>query len=101
MLQKWNKRSIILSEVAKPKQGRRYKMTQFKVGKVYTTRFIGDSNIVLNYRVIHRSASTVIIEDVKTEEVKKCRIIKKLSEYRDAESVYPMGQYSMAPILSA
>lgn len=76
-------------------------MTQFKVGKVYTTRFIGDSNIILSYRVIHRTASTVIIEDTETEEVKKCRIIKKLSEYRGAESIYPMGQYSMAPILSA
>ena len=76
-------------------------MTRFMVGKVYTTRFIGDSNIVLSYKVIHRTASTVIIEDTRTEEVKKCRIIKKLSEYRGAESIYPMGQYSMAPIISA
>ena len=76
-------------------------MTQFRVGKIYTARFIGDSNIILSYRVIHRTASTVIIEDTMTEEVKKCRIIKKLSEYRGTESIYPMGQYSMAPILSA
>lgn len=76
-------------------------MTQFTVGKVYTTRFIGDSDLILSYKVIHRTASTVIIEDTKTEEVKKCRIIKKLSEYRGTESIYPMGQYSMAPILSA
>lgn len=76
-------------------------MTQFTVGKVYTTRFIGDSNLILSYKVIHRTASTVIIEDTMTEEVKKCRIIKKLSEYRGTESIYPLGQYSMAPILSA
>lgn len=76
-------------------------MTRFTVGKVYTTRFIGDSNIVLSYKVIHRTTSTVIIEDTRTEEVKRCRIIKKLSEYRGAESIYPMGQYSMAPIISA
>ena len=76
-------------------------MTQFTVGKEYTTRFIGDSDLILSYKVIHRTASTVIIEDTMTEEVKKCRIIKKLSEYRGTESIYPMGQYSMAPILSA
>ena len=76
-------------------------MNTFTVGKVYTTRFIGDSNIILNFKIIHRTASTVIIEDMKTGEAKKCRIIKKLSEYRGAESIYPMGQYSMAPILSA
>ena len=76
-------------------------MTKFTVGKVYTTRFIGNSDIILSYKVIHRTASTIIIEDTRTEEVKKCRIIKKLSEYRGSESVYPMGQYSMAPILSA
>ena len=35
------------------------------------------------------------------EPVIKCRIISDLSEYRGAESVYPLGKYSMCPILSA
>jgi hypothetical protein len=34
-------------------------------------------------------------------EVKKCRIIKGLSEMNGTESVYPLGQYSFAPILKA
>lgn len=74
-------------------------MKQFEVGNKYSMRSICDHNCVWTYEVVERTAQTITITDGK--EVKKCRISKKISEYRGAESVYPLGQYSMCPILSA
>lgn len=74
-------------------------MKQFEVGNKYSMRSICDHNCVWTYEVVERTAQTITISDGK--KVKKCRISKKISEYRGAESVYPLGQYSMCPILSA
>jgi hypothetical protein len=49
--------------------------------------------------VTERTAQTITVTDGK--EVKKLRISKKYSQYRDAETVFPLGQYSMAPMLTA
>lgn len=74
-------------------------MSKFEIGKQYTMRSICDSDCTWTYTVINRTAQTVTVTDGKN--TLKLRVIKKLSEYRNAESVYPLGQYSMAPILSA
>lgn len=74
-------------------------MRKFEVGKNYSVHSICDHNCVWTYTVTARTASTITITDGK--EVKKCRISKKISEYRGAESIYPLGNYSMCPILSA
>lgn len=74
-------------------------MKKFEVGNKYSMRSACDHNCVWTYEVVERTAQTITIDDGK--EVKKCRINKRLSEYRNAESVYPLGQYSMCPILSA
>lgn len=74
-------------------------MRKFEVGKSYSVRSICDHDCVWTYTVTNRTAATITIADGK--EVKKCRINKKISEYRDSESVYPIGNYSMCPILSA
>lgn len=75
------------------------KMLKFEVGKTYSMKSICDQNCIWNYEVVARTASTIIITDGK--EVKKCRINKQYSEYRKAETVFPLGRYSMCPILSA
>ena len=71
-------------------------MKQFEVGKAYTTL----DNLGIKYKVLSRTAATVTLEDMNGN-IKRCRIISKASAFRNAESVYPMGNYSMAPILSA
>lgn len=74
-------------------------MKKFEVGKTYSVRSICNHDCIWTYKVIARTAATITITDGK--ETKKCRVNKKTSEYRNAESIFPLGQYSMAPILSA
>lgn len=76
-----------------------YDMKAFEVGKQYTHGFIGDSELFVTWTVVKRTAQTVTITDGR--ETKTCKIIKQVSEYRNAESVFPFGRYSMCPILSA
>ena len=74
-------------------------MTRFEVGKTYTHGWIGDADLFTSWKVVKRTASTITITDGK--DVKTCRINKKYTEYRNAETVFPFGQYSMCPVLSA
>jgi len=74
-------------------------MRTFEVGKEYTHGWIGDSALFTTWKVLKRTAQTITITDGR--ETKTCKIIKQVSEYRNAESVYPEGKYSMCPILSA
>lgn len=76
-----------------------YDMKAFEVGKQYTHGFIGDSELFVTWTVVKRTAQTVTITDGR--ETKTCKINAKVSEYRNAESVFPFGRYSMCPILSA
>ena len=75
-------------------------MKKFEIGKTYATSSICDTNCIFSYTVTARTACTITIVD-KYGEVKKCRINKKTTEYRNAEAIYPEGVYSMAPIISA
>lgn len=74
-------------------------MRKFEVGKQYSMRSICDSNCIWSYTVTARTAQTITVTD--GNKTLKLRVIKKTSEYRNAETVYPLGQYSMAPMLSA
>lgn len=74
-------------------------MKKFEIGKTYSMRSICDHDCVWTYTVTARTAKTITISD--GEKVQKCRIIKAASEYRSAETVYLLGQYSMAPALTA
>lgn len=74
-------------------------MRKFEVGKQYKMKSICDSNCIWSYTVLSRTAKTITITD--GDKTLKLRINQKTSEYRNAESFYPLGQYSMCPILSA
>lgn len=74
-------------------------MRKFEVGKKYSMFSICNHNCIWEYTVIARTAATITITDGK--EIKKCRINKKSTEYRNAETIYPLGLYSMAPSLTA
>lgn len=75
-------------------------MARFEVGKSYECRSICDHNCVWKYEVIGRTASMVTLKS-DMGEIKKCRIIKGLSEINNTESIYPLGKYSMCPVLHA
>ncbi len=76
-------------------------MLKFEVGNIYACRSACDHNCIWYFRVINRTKSTItILKDGEKNPVVK-RINKQVSETLDAESVYPLGNYSMAPILSA
>lgn len=75
-------------------------MTTFKVGNKYYMRSACDHNCVWEYTIIKRTASTITLQNEKGQ-VKTCRINKQLSEYRKSETVLPLGNYSMCPMLSA
>lgn len=74
-------------------------MKQFEIGKTYHMGSVCNHESVWTYTVTARTAQTVTLTDGK--ETLKLRISKKFSEYRGAETVFPLGQYSMAPMLSA
>ncbi len=74
-------------------------MKKFEVGKEYSMTSVCDHNCVWTYTVTARTAQTITISD--GERVQKCRINKNTSAYRNAETVYPLGQYSMCPSLAA
>lgn len=78
-------------------------MKEFKVNGLYSMRSICDSNCVWQFIVTARTACTVTLKSVEGKETKviKCRINKAASAYCQAETVYPLGQYSMAPALHA
>lgn len=74
-------------------------MKTFEIGKTYYMRSICDHDCVWSYTVIKRTASTITITDGKT--TKNCRINSQISGFLNAETVYPLGRYSMCPSLSA
>lgn len=78
-------------------------MKQFKVNGLYSMRSACNRECVWQYIVTARTACTITLKSMEgtASKVIKCRINKKASEYRGAETVYPLGVYSMAPALSA
>lgn len=71
----------------------------FETGKTYTMRSVCDHNCTWAYKVLKRTAKTITITDGKA--TKTCRINKGATEYSGVETIYPLGQYSMAPCLRA
>ncbi len=77
-------------------------MLKFEVGNLYACRSTYDHDCIWYFKIVKRTAQTVtILKEGPGEKPETKRIIKQVSEWRDAESVYPLGNYSMAPILSA
>ncbi len=74
-------------------------MRKFEVGKEYSMTSICDRECVWTYTVTTRTAQSITITDGKR--IQKCKINQKASEYHNAETIYPLGQYSMCPNLIA
>ncbi len=76
-------------------------MTQFEVGTTYSCRSICDYECVWSFTVIGRTGKTIVVMQEGKAEAKSLRINAKLSERNEAETVFPLGRYSMAPTLVA
>ena len=75
-------------------------MKKFEVGKNYSMRSACDWDCVWTYKVVARTAQTITIESEDGKTL-KCRINKYLMDIEGIEAVYPLGRYSMCPILRA
>ena len=81
---------------------------QFETGKVYQHNFVGDSDARVQWKVLARTASTMTIKQVGAGHKDSVTGLTQGEEKRvkinsdaQGEFVYPMGRYSMAPILRA
>lgn len=78
---------------------------EFEVGKTYQMRSACDYDCVWTYKVVARNIKTIYIQQIKSNgekcKVQYFRVIKSLTVYRKAESIRPLGKFSMAPVLSA
>lgn len=92
-------RIICRAGAADPQQ-KEESVKQFEVGKTYSCRSICDHNCVWAFTVVSRTASTVTLLDDEGEKITK-RINAKSSEREGREIVYPLGRYSMCPVLWA
>ena len=73
---------------------------QFQKGRKYYARSVCNFDCIWVFTVIDRTACTVTLKD-EDGRIKKCRIDKTSAIHFVAESVKPLGNYSMAPILTA
>lgn len=75
-------------------------MTKFEIGNIYIMHSPCCHDCTWSYEVVKRTASTVTLRSERGE-LKTCRINRQVSEWNHAETVHPLGRYSMAPSLSA
>ena len=73
-------------------------MIKFKVGCYYVMRSPCDHECIWVYKVISRTAKTITLYDGET--TSRFRISKESEEF-GREAVYPEGQYSLGPVLTA
>lgn len=71
-------------------------IAKFEVGKTYFCRSVCDYDCIWTFKIVSRTEKTI-----KTECGKTLRINAKLTAWDNAEALYPLGQYSMCPVLSA
>lgn len=72
-------------------------MEKFEAGKTYMMRSPCDHECVWTFTVLKRTAQTVTLED-DFGKIRKCRVTNFGTI---EESVFPLGRYSMAPVLRA
>lgn len=70
---------------------------KFQVGRTYWTTSACDHECVFSFKVVRRTAKTVWVEYHGRVTARRITI----DDYYQAESIMPMGTYSMAPVLTA
>ena len=72
-------------------------MATFKTGKTYEFRSVCDHNCVWTAEVLGRSAKTITIR-IDGRDTKTCKVHMADDGY---ERCFPLGRYSMAPVMAA
>lgn len=75
-------------------------LIKFETGARYSCNSIGDSNCWWHFEIVRRTAKSVWIREVGSTEAPKRRAVKPCWK-GDAETIEPMGSYSMSPSLNA
>jgi len=70
---------------------------KFKTGETYKTRMICDSDQIISFEIVKRTPKTVTIKDIFNRDL----IRKKIATIDGIETIFPLGKYSMAPVLKA
>jgi len=70
--------------------------TNFDAGRTYSMTSVCDSNCRWTFKVVRRTAKSVWLMDDSGEISRRV-----ISRYNGEEQVFPLGKYSMAPILGA
>lgn len=70
-------------------------MMKFEIGKTYEARSACDYDCIFSFEVVARTAKQITIK-VRGEEVKR-----GVSMYEGSEVCFPLGKYSMCPIIRA
>ena len=73
--------------------------TKFETGRRYSVNSIGDSNCWWHFEIVRRTAKSVWIREVGSDEIKRRAI--RIWHDGSAETVDPLGSYSMSPSLKA
>ena len=76
-------------------------MKRFEIGKTYSMRSPGMHDCIWSFTVVSRTPKTVTLRDNDSGEKKTCRINGPMTQYNGAETVLPLGHYSMCPVLDA
>jgi len=72
-------------------------LAAFQVGRTYSTPSVCDHECIFSITVESRTACFITTAAAKHQPSKRL----KVSEWDGAETVAPMGQYSMCPIINA
>ena len=70
---------------------------RFEVGQCYYTRAVGDHNLIYAYQVTKRTAKTVILQDEYGKNIGR----RKITIFGGRETVSPVGNSSMSPMVGA
>jgi len=71
-------------------------MKKFEVDKVYLMVSPCDTNAIWKYQVIKKTEKTVTLRSLIDDEITRKKIHKT-----DTELCFPLGRYSMCPVLKA
>lgn len=75
-------------------------MIQFETGKIYSCFSPCNFDCRWWYKVVSRTVKTITVVN-ELGETKRCGIAKRESEINGCECAFPLGRYSLAPMLTA
>jgi len=74
---------------------------KFKTAAKYSCRSVCDYNTVWTFEVVSRTDKSVTLREVVNGVPSNKTVTKRVKLFQGVESVFPLGSYSMAPILRA